>query len=405
MLRTLSPFKAQPPASRSALRVLDVTKFYARGGGGVKTYLDAKIQDFSSRDLNHTLVIPGPEPSREVRGNTVVYQIPGVTIPYTPGYRLLLRAQTLREILERERPHVIEVGSPFLVPYVTRWAIRGRRVPTVGFYHADLVRTYVDPYVGRWRPALQDWIRTKAARFIRRVYSQFDVTVVASRSVAADLQELGVPNVTRISLGVDLDLFRPERRTPEFRQALGVAEGRPIALFAGRLCPEKGLNVVVEAHERMDPATRPHLLLVGEGPSAPRFQELAHERPDFSVHPFVSDKMELARIYASSDFYLAAGPGETFGLSVAEAMASGLPVVAVNSGAVPDRVDGSGAGELYERDEPESARWALRRMQSRLSPELRGLARGHAVLEYGWRRNFDSLLELYQDMVVGERVA
>lgn len=400
---TLNPDRPGAPAlvSRSwhGLRVMDVTKFYAPGGGGVRTYLDAKIRDFHTRPVTHTLVIPGPEHRRELRGSTTVYQLPGVSIPGTPGYRLLLRARTLRSIIETEKPDVIEVGSPFLVPLLTRWAAQGRRVSLVGFYHADLVRTYVDPYVERFGPGLQEWIQVRARRYVRRVYSGFDATVAASLSVARELQGLGVPNVRRISLGVDLDLFRPERRTGDLRARLGIGPEVPIALFAGRLCPEKGLGVVEEAHGRMKAGSRPHLLFVGEGPSAPTFQNLAREREDFTVLPFVANREELARIYASADLYLATGPGETFGLSVAEAMASGLPVVAVDSGAAPDRVQGSGAGELYVRGDAESARMALERMVRRLNPELGRRARDHAALEYGWRKNFDALLELYMALV------
>lgn len=378
---------------------MDVTKFYAPGGGGVRTYLDAKIRDFTTRPVDHTLVIPGAEHRREIRGRTTVYRIPGISIPGTPGYRLLLRARTLRTIIELEKPDVIEVGSPFLVPHITRWAAQGRRVPLVGFYHADLVRTYVDPYVEGLRPGLREWIQARARDYTRKVYSRFDATVAASLSVTRELQALGVPNVRRISLGVELDLFRPNRRTGELRARLGIADGVPIALFAGRLCPEKGLGVVAEAHGRMDPRARPHLLFVGEGPSAAAFEAISRDRKDFTVLPFVADREDLARIYASADLYLAAGPGETFGLSVAEALASGLPVVAVDSGAVPDRIRGCGAGELYARGDAESARAALERMIRRLAPDLRRQARDHALREYGWRKNFDTLLEVYATLV------
>ena len=371
----------------------------------MKTYLDAKIRDFSERDVAHTLVIPGPEFCREDRGNSVIYRIPGVAIPNTPGYRLLLRSHFLREVIRQERPQVIEVGSPFLVPHLTRRATHGRAVPMLGFYHADLVRTYVDPYVGRWSPGLQEWIRGRAARFVRNVYAQFDLTLVASHSVARELEGLGIKNVVRVSLGVDLACFHPRRATPGLKEALGVPAGKLLAVFAGRLCPEKGLDVVVEAHARMDPATRPHLLLVGEGPSQPGFQAIADSRPDLTVQPFESDKLKLARIFASSDIYLGAGPGETFGLSVAEAMATGTPMVGVDSGAVPDRIRGSDSGELYQRGDPESVRSAILRLTRRVGPELRQRTRALALREYGWKRTFDALFRIYRALLSGEMAA
>lgn len=119
----------------------------------------------------------------------------------------------------------------------------------------------------------------------------------------------------------------------------------------------------------------------------------------------MADRKDLARIYASADLYLAAGPGETFGLSVAEALASGLPVVGVNSGAVPDRIQGSGAGELFARGDAESAQAALERMIRRLGTGLRSRARDHALREYGWRKSFDALLDLYQALVQARMAA
>jgi len=386
-----------PPTQRT-LHVLDVTKFYAPGGGGVRTYLDAKVAHFRERSVHHVMVIPGPQPDRCRRGHTTVYRVPGLPIPFTPGYRFLLSAGALRRIIHAERPDVIEVGSPFFVPLVTRLATRGWRIPTVGFYHADLIRTYVDPYVGGLGPGLQDRIRILALRYVRQVYSRFDATVAASPSVARELTGLGLENVHTVPLGVDLEVFHPRHRTPELRRSLGTPPDVPVALFAGRLCPEKGLGTVIEAHGRMSPGNRPHLLFVGEGPSAARLSDVARERQDLTVRPFVSDKGELARIFASADLYLAAGPGETFGLAVAEAMASGLPVVGVDSGAVPDRLAGSEAGEVYERGNAGSAAAAIRRMTTRLGPDLRIAARRHAVRAFGWHRTFETLLALYADL-------
>ena len=72
---------------------------------------------------------------------------------------------------------MIEVGSPFLVPHLVRRALRGRAVPTVGFYHSDLVRAYAEPYVElRVAAPLCVLARNGARAFIRSVYTKFDVT-------------------------------------------------------------------------------------------------------------------------------------------------------------------------------------------------------------------------------------
>ena len=386
-----------PPAT-GTLRVLDITKFYSPARGGVRTYLDAKMRHFLQREVSHALVVPGPKRGRHRSGNTTIYTVPGPPIPFTPGYRFLLSAGALEAIFREERPQVLEVGSPFLVPLITRRATRRGRIPTLGFFHADLVRTYLEPYAMGLPEPVRAWMADRTWQYVRSVYSRFDLTVAASPSVARELRDRGVPNVETVGLGVELDRFSPDRRTPVLRKRLGVPKTKSIALFAGRLCPEKGLDVVVDAHERMDAAHRPYLLLVGEGPSEKDLRRRASGRADFSVLPPLTDREEMAEVFASADIYVASGPGETFGLATAEALASGLPVVGVASGAVPDRVEGSGAGELYRRGDPASAAEALARMVGRLGSELTAAARAHAEKAYDWTRTFDTLLGFYEQL-------
>jgi hypothetical protein len=73
----------------------------------------------------------------------------GPRIPFAPGYRFLLATEAISRILEVEKPDVIEVGSPFLVPKVLEWAQPSKRIPTVGFYHMP---TSSGPTSSRMRP-------------------------------------------------------------------------------------------------------------------------------------------------------------------------------------------------------------------------------------------------------------
>jgi len=331
----------QAPPRVDGLRVLDVTIFYAPVSGGVRTYLDTKAEYFQDGHLRHSMVVPGPRWDWHAMGRTMVHRVPGIPIPFTPGYRLMRSARILERILHEERPHVIEVGSPFVVPLLLRRATRGRTVPTLGFYHADLVRTYVEPYVRGLPTGAQEGFRRLARGLVRSVYSRFQVTVAASAAVARELEELGLENVERVPLGVDLKAFHP---------------------------------------------------------SAPGLREVAEGREDVTVLPVISSKKELARVYAGSDFYLAAGPGETFGLAVAEAMASGLPLLGVDSGAVVDRVKDSGAGELYGRDDADSCAQAMKRMMKAPRTDLARRARAYAEDELGWSRTFQHLTALYEEL-------
>ncbi len=402
---SVSPFAR---ATGRPLKILDATDFYsATASGGVKTYLHAKSAAFEKMGISHVMVVPGERTLRTLRtrlGRTALYRIRGPRVPMSPAYRVMLSARRFREVLERERPDVIEVGSPFIVPRLVRRGLAGRRVPLVGFYHADIVRTFAEPYVpSRSAAALREVASTSARRFVLDVYGRMDATVAASRSVADELTGLGVPNVHCIGLGVDLEVFHPNAaREPLDCARYGISPGTPVGVFMGRFCAEKRLDVLLEGHALIPPEDRPHLLLVGDGPHRERLERLAERQAGLTLLPCVQDRREVACLYAGADFYLACGPGETFGLSIAEAMACGLPVVAVNRGAAPDRGAGSGAGELYEHDHPASCAEALLRMARRGGrPEGRGRARAHAEVHFSWERTFRRLAGLYEDLARG----
>jgi alpha-1,6-mannosyltransferase len=392
---TLRATSVEP--ARRRLRVLDITKFYSAESGGVKTYLDAKIADFADREIEHTLVIPGAQDTVTERGRSHIYSIAGPRIPFSPTYRLMVSVAAVQTIIDRFQPDIIEVGSPFLVPRLVWSALQGRKIPTLGFYHSDLIRTYAEPFVSRtWLAPLRVGARNLARAYVRQTYRRFDSVIAASAAVESELRGLGIRRVRRISLGVDLDCFRPDPAQRQLlRHRIGAAPNRPIALYVGRFCMEKRLDVILAAHRALG-ADRPHLVLVGAGEMQAGLEREACLQADLSVLPYESNRAALARIFAGADFYIASGPGETFGLAIAEAMACGLPVVAVQSGAAPDRIAGSGCGRLYRHGSVESCSNALREMIGSLSDQQRARVRQHAEREFGWRATFDSLVTLYQ---------
>jgi len=406
---------AESPPDRARtdtpLRVLDITDFYSDTvSGGVKTYLHAKSAHLERLGVEHTLVVPGERDEIQALGATRVHRVRGWTLPMSRAYRVMLSVDRLRAILRAERPHIVEVGSPFLVPHLLARALRLHPVPTVGFYHADVVRTFAEPYVpSRWAAPLRVLARMSARRLVRRVYRRFDATVAASDSTAEDLGAMGISGVHTVGLGVQLETFRPYPQAERIDwRTHGVPDGVPVAFYAGRFCAEKRLDVILQGHALLPEEERPHLVLVGGGPHRKRHEELARRREGLTVLPYMDDRATLARHYASADFYLATGPGETFGLSIAEAMACGLPVVAVDRAAAPDRVAGSGVGVLYEHGRPVSAAAALRRMTRRIrdgqGEALRRQARRHAEAHFDWAGTFASLLDLYRSLLpVGRR--
>jgi alpha-1,6-mannosyltransferase len=343
------------------------------------------------------LVVPGAVDALGEEQGVRCYRLRGPRIPFDTSYRFLLATRTTRRILEHERPDLIEVGSPWLVPWVTRRANRSLGAPLVWFYHTHFP-AIIDPAAGR-----ASRTRRLAARaawaYVRRLAAGFRAVLVASESVARQLETEGVERVHRVALGVDLERFTPERRVraAETRRRYGLPDA-PLALFVGRFAAEKQLDTVLAAWGEVERRTDAWLVLVGAGPREARLRAMAESHQVRWV-PYQRDREQLADLLAAADLYIAPGPAETFGLSALEAMAAGLPVLSVDAGGVADRVRASGAGALYAPDSPGACATAATEL---LRGDLRSLgliARAFAERHHSWDAAFDGIFAAYRSLL------
>jgi glycosyltransferase involved in cell wall biosynthesis len=150
-----------------------------------------------------------------------------------------------------------------------------------------------------------------------------------------DLKVHGYLDLRVVARGVDTQLFNPEKRSVALRQQWGVIPEQPVAVYVGRLAPEKNLPLTLEAYAAMK-RTRPdtRLVLVGDGPERAALQP-AH--PDV-IFAGMRKGEDLAEHYASGDIFLFPSATETFGNVTVEAMASGLAVIAYNYAAAAEHI-------------------------------------------------------------------
>ena len=168
-----------------------------------------------------------------------------------------------------------------------------------------------------------------------------------------------------------------------------------ILVYAGRLDTEKHVDRLVGAFQSAGLPDQSSLVCIGEGPLRTWIESLSQEDARIRTIPYVSDRARLARLLASADLYVTAGPHETFALSVIEAQASGLGVVGVAAGALVDRVTPQ-TGVLAAPDDPadfaRALREGLRRDRNRLGREARRVVEQ----QFSWGVTFERLLELYR---------
>lgn len=379
--------------SPSGLLYADLTQSWSDVGGGVGTYLRHKRRHIlENTPHRHLMIVPGPHDLVEIEagGRATTVYLASPRVPGSPHYRLMLRNRAVRSVLGAYRPDLVECQDAYNLP----WAAVGhaKRHPgtaLVAAYCTDFPTVYVDRPFSKW---LGGPIGGAAARisyaYCGLLYRRFDaVFAMSENGGAAKLRSLGVPDVDVVPLGVELGQFSPTKRNPHFRHSLGVADDQPLLVYAGRLDREKRPDVVVEAFRRLPSPLEASLLLLGDGPFREQFAGREHER--IFAPGYCGDRSDLAAWLASADLYVSAMADETFGISIVEAQASGLPIVGVAAGAMVDRVP----QELGLVGEVDDASVMASNIVSLLAGDVKAMgerARTHA-LQFSWDQSMERL--------------
>ena len=208
------------------------------------------------------------------------------------------------------------------------------------------------------------------------------------------LNSLGVRRTALQPLGVDTEIFSPQRRTLDLRRMLRLREDTRLLVYAGRFSGEKNIGVLQAAMQIL--GEQYHLLMIGGS---------EHRQPTANVTmlPFRRDSIELATWIASADALVHAGCNETFGLVVIEALACGRPVVGANAGAVPEHIDET-VGMLAPPHDAAGMATAVAALYERDMDALGRAARARAEQRYTWSRALPLLLSHYAT-VCGQALA
>ncbi len=387
-----------PPPLRpgAELGVLDITEFFGDTTGGIRTYLLEKAKYVeASRSLRHVLVVPGPQDSVTETTGVRCYRLRGQPVPTQHPYRFMAGLRANRRIFAHERPDVIEVGSSGIVPWIANRASRGLDIPVVCFFHSDfpnIIAPHHKQGLG-WTAA-----REMAYGYLRVLDRLFVSTLVASDFSASELRRVGVENTVRVPMGVDLERFHPRRRAyaGATRRDASLPEG-PLAAYVGRFAREKDLHVLMDAWSIVERESDATLVMIGDGPLRQSLQARARSK---RIHwlPFEKDRNRLADIVAALDFYVAPGPVETFGLAAVEALATGVPVLSCDRGAVSEHVERSGAGRMFATGSAASLAEEVGAMLRQDLPALGARGRGYAEREHSWSVTFDRLFTVYREV-------
>lgn len=387
------------PNNTDKLTICDITQSYAAKGGGVRTYLAEKQRYLlENTDADHCLIIPGPEDRVTRDGRITTVEIESPHVPGSPNYRLLLRPKAVLRALDLVKPDLIECQDAYNLPW-TALVHRGKNPSTalVAGYHTDFPTVYVEKWLQpRAGNLVARTVKNLSYKYAANLYGRFDAFYTLNQITAEHFDVLGVHDAFILAFGADTELFRKAQRNEQMRAQLGVDPSAPLLIYAGRIDKEKKARVVVDAFRKLPPAWGAALVMLGDGKER---EALAQECVDRGLNAhfpgFVDDREQLAEYFATSDIYVSAMENETFGISVIEAQAAGLPVVGVRAGAMVDRVPPS-LGRLGPCGDSDAMAANIAAVWMDRLSQMRERAREHAVANFSWPKTFEHLFsEIY----------
>ena len=389
------------------MKIIDVAEFYTDRGGGVKTYINQKLR--AGAEMGHEIVIvaPGRKRGEEQRYGGRVIWVPGPPLPVDPRYVILWRQKEVHQILDREQPDVVEGSSPWTGGWFAgRW--KGPAVKTF-IFHQDPVAVYPQTFLDKLlRHDRIDRMFGFYWGYLRRLSRRFDATVVSGDWLEQRLKSFDIKNPAAVPFGIDKDFFSPKRRNPELRKALlaelGLPEEASLLVGISRHHPEKRLGTVIKGFQKASRQKPMGMLIFGDGPFRGIVKRQAKGVPYMKLKGFTSNRDELADILASSDYFIHGSAAETFGLVVAEAICSGLPVIVPDIGGAADMARPEYA-ETYQPGNHEALSRAILDITERNRSELVQACKSTGEPAIGTMNDhFRKLFDLYRELVDRKKV-
>ncbi len=329
----------------------------------------------------------------------------GVDLPhlyYKNGLKVsVFPAREVRKALDGFKPDVVhvQVSDPIGLSVVSYARKKGIPIVTTEHNQPEVI---TEPL--KLPGAVRKPVNALLSAYFRNRQSKSDFVTMPTKQAIDNLilshgKEFKVP-VAAISNGVDLSNFKPSKASPEIYDKYGISKNVPIVLYVGRIDPEKKVGLVIEAFKkaRKDLPTA-ELVVVGDGVDKMRLQKLAADLSLGSSVKFLGRVMppDLYELYRIGDVFVTASEIETQGIVLIEAAATGLPLVAVDAGAVAEIcVDGVNGylcqpGDINEMGEALVRILSNQKNRQKMAKESILLAQNHDL-----ERTLDKFINIYK---------
>lgn len=382
------------------MNILIFTNTFTPHVGGVARSVEAFIGEYRSR--GHRVLVVAPEFPGMPQNETDVVRVPALQNFNASDFSVVLPIRpALADAIDAFRPDIVHAQHPFLLGMTAVRTARRKGLPLV-FTHHTLYERYTH-YVPGDSPALKRFTIELATRYANLA----DQVFAPSESIRALLLQRGVVTpIAVVPTGVRLEHFA-HGDGPGFRQRMGIPADAFVVGHLGRLAPEKNLEFLAQAvagfiggHPRAD------FLVVGSGPSETALREV-FVRAGLEARLHLAGTLQqqaLADALHAMDLFAFASTSETQGMVLTEAMAAGLPVVALDAPGAREVVHDRHNGRLLHEMTPEAFGAALQWVAALAPESSRGLKQ--AALEtaeaFSMPRSADKALVCYEALKPGK---
>lgn len=370
------------------MRVAVVTESFLPTLNGVTTSVRHVLEHLRARGHEAMVICPKAGAPAQYAGFPV-HEVATVNLRDFP---VGLPNPQVEKLLRDFQPDVLHAASPFMLGWAALIAAKRRGIPSVAIFQTD-----VAGYTERNKLSA---MREPTWMLLRAVHALADLTLAPSSSSLHDLAVNRFERVAQWGRGVDLEAYHPRNRDLPERDRLRAELARPdevIVGYVGRLAPEKQ----VERLAALRGLHRTHTVIVGEGPSEQAVKDALRGMPV----TFLGRRSgrDLALAYATFDVFVHTGVNETFGQTIQEAHAAGLPVVAPLAGGPIDLVTHGTDGYLFDPHHtagPDSLRAYVARLVADAPLRARmGEAGRRRVLDRSWASVVDDLIDYYEQAI------
>lgn len=282
---------------------------------------------------------------------SVIYRERAITMFFNPKYKAsFLPFWHTKQVFKASNPDVVHIHNPFMLGRNAMRHARAHQIPVVATNHL-MPENFLLNLKGT--KFLYGRLHTMYWHWLVRFHNRATFVTTPTPTALKFLKQYGLKTPSEaVTNGVNTDTFAPRAKSKKVLEKYNIPTDRPIVLYVGRVDGEKRLDILVKSMPNVLKNTSAHLVIAGFGIAMDDLKKLAQKLNLDKNITFTGyiDEADKPLLYNSAQMFAISSPAELQSIVTLEAMASGLPVVAVDVAALHELVHNDVNGYLFSEN-------------------------------------------------------